>query len=79
MFIMIKVCVKASCRKDLFVMKIHKVKVNFAWKQLEFFLRGCHLKFRKVKSEWKKKKEARQKTKIEINKPNKFRKSKNKT
>ena len=49
MIIMIKVCVKASCKKDLFVMKIHKVKVNFAWKQLEFFLRGYHLKFRKVK------------------------------
>ena len=31
MIIVIKVCVKAFCKKDLFVMKIHKVKVNFAF------------------------------------------------
>jgi len=72
MIIMIKVCVKASCKKDLFVMKIHKVKVNFAWKQLEFFLRGYHLKFRKVKKWMEKKGRPGKKTKIETNKPNKF-------
>ena len=55
MIIMIKVCVKASCKKDLFVMKIHKVKVNFAWKQLEFFWGVTIWSLEKLKSEWKKK------------------------
>ena len=49
MIIMIRVCVKLSCKEDLFVMEIHKVKENFSWKLLDFFLRGCHLKFKKVK------------------------------